>query len=425
MDQKTKTPLQTPKPPTVPPQTQSKKRKFDAPLPIEVAPGVVTPSFSPFLVISSSDPTKKLDSLSIFAISRALKTCGAGTPKAVNRYQSGSLMIQVTGRTECAKLMECTRFCDTPVTVETHRSLNRSKGVIKSRDLVGCSEDEMVAELEGVVEARRVSIRRGNDTIQTNTWILTFNSPKPPARLKIEYLDLEVRPYIPNPMRCYNCHRFGHTKQNCRRKAACSRCGKEDHTEDDCKTVPRCLNCQGAHAADSKECERWKEEKAILTYRATHGGTFAQAKAAVCPTWRTAAGKQSFADAVRTTNNRVSSSTVSVSKASDSTRNLKKKQNKSSVGTASASKNLFDVLSETGVVSQISATPVPSAVQPSQKTPPPSPSKSRKKKPLPSIISTAIPHGFGGGDAPPSPKTPPGPRARTPFPHPKMGVTSL
>ena len=91
------------------------------------------------------------------------------------------------------------------MTVEPHKSLNRSKGVIRSRELDGCSEEEMVAELDGVVEARHIKVRRDGREIQTNTWILTFESPKPPTVIEIEYLKLEVRPYISNPMRCFGC----------------------------------------------------------------------------------------------------------------------------------------------------------------------------------------------------------------------------
>ena len=141
----------------------------------------------------------------------------------------------------------------------------------------------MVKELEEVVEARRISVRRGDNLIQTNTWVLTFSNPRPPTRIRIEYLELDVRPFVPNPMRCFGCHRYGHTKTHCRRKAACPRCGKEDHLEENCSSTPRCLNCQGEHPAYSKDCPKWKEEKAILLHKATFGGTFAKAKAAVCP----------------------------------------------------------------------------------------------------------------------------------------------
>ncbi|RUS72308.1 hypothetical protein EGW08_019931 [Elysia chlorotica] len=82
-------------------------------------------------------------------------------------------------------------------------------------------------------------------------------------------------------MRCFKCHRFGHSQTTCRRTAVCCSCGKGGHAGKDCKADPSCLNCHGPHAADSKECPKWKEEEAIQLYRAQHGGTFAQTRAAV------------------------------------------------------------------------------------------------------------------------------------------------
>ena len=381
-----------------PPHTPALKRKRpidDRPdNGFEIFPGVATPSFSPFLVVNSKDPERALSSLSIFAVSKALKSCGAGSPKAVSRLRSGSLMIEVHGRTECTNLMKCTSFCGTPVTVETHKTLNRSKGVVKSRDLVGCTEEEMVAELNGVVEARRVTVRRGDSIIQTNTWILTFDSPRPPARIQVEYLDLPVRPYVPNPMRCFNCHRYGHTKANCRRKAACPRCGKEDHEEVGCKAALQCLNCQGAHAANSKDCARWLQEKAILTYRATYGGTFAQAKAKVCPTLTVGAGLQnsqrSYAKVASsgTEQNKTRVVPKSARPSGGSKGAPKKLPEGSSRETTRVTNNLFVTLQETSVEPATPSTPVSTAV-----SPPPSPQKSPPRSPLPtpSLPSPASP----------------------------------
>ena len=84
-------------------------------------------------------------------------------------------------------------------------------------------------------------------------------------------------------MRCFNCHRFGHSKQSCRRKAVCAHCGKEGHDNEKCSASPHCLKCHGEHSASSKECPKWQEEKAILTHKAQYGGTFAEAHAALFP----------------------------------------------------------------------------------------------------------------------------------------------
>lgn len=94
----------------------------------------------------------------------------------------------------------------------------------------------------------------------TNTYILNFNTPKPPTEIKIGYMIEKVEVYIPNPLRCHNCQKFGHHKERCSRSPTCKDCGEiGDHI--DCKLPLKCANCKQNHAANSKECEIWKKEK--------------------------------------------------------------------------------------------------------------------------------------------------------------------
>ncbi|GFO48672.1 nucleic-acid-binding protein from mobile element jockey [Plakobranchus ocellatus] len=71
----------------------------------------------------------------------------------------------------------------------------------------------MVEELSSVTHARCIKVRRGEDKILTDTVVLTFDSPKPPSRIRAGYLTLDVRLYAPLPMRCYKCQRYGHSKE--------------------------------------------------------------------------------------------------------------------------------------------------------------------------------------------------------------------
>ncbi|GFX80447.1 hypothetical protein TNCV_177861 [Trichonephila clavipes] len=57
------------------------------------------------------------------------------------------------------------------------------------------------------------------------------------------------RTYIPNPQRCFQCQRFGHSKTVCRGQPTCSRCAEVDHDSADCKAKERCVNCKGDHSS--------------------------------------------------------------------------------------------------------------------------------------------------------------------------------
>ena len=62
-----------------------------------------------------------------------------------------------------------------------------------------------------------------------NTFFLTLNSPTLPNRIKAAYLSCPVRPYIPNPLRCFQCQRYGHAKTSCRGSVTCARCAEVGH----------------------------------------------------------------------------------------------------------------------------------------------------------------------------------------------------
>ncbi|GFO13704.1 RNA-directed DNA polymerase from mobile element jockey [Plakobranchus ocellatus] len=121
-------------------------------------------------------------------------------------------MVELKSNDQAKKLGAIATFLDIPVTVSPHKSLNSSKGVIRSRHLQCCSGEEMVEELSGVTHARCIKVYRDEDKIQTDTVVLTSDSPKPPSRIRAGYLTLFVRPYVPLPMHCYKCQSYGHGK---------------------------------------------------------------------------------------------------------------------------------------------------------------------------------------------------------------------
>ena len=150
-----------------------------------------------------------------------------------------------------------------PITDSAHRTFNSCRGVISEPDLIYVSETELIENLKNqkVTEAKRIYVYRNNEKVPTKHIILTFPSTKLPKSLKAGYLECPVRPYIPNPLRCFQCQRFGHSKTSCRGKLTCSRCGKIGHENTDCKANYCCVNCKLEHPSYSKNCEKWKIEK--------------------------------------------------------------------------------------------------------------------------------------------------------------------
>ncbi|GBN94606.1 hypothetical protein AVEN_28268-1 [Araneus ventricosus] len=190
-----------------------------------------------------------------------------GEVKTTKKLRSGDLLVEVHSRKQSQQIVKLTHFSTIPITVSPHASLNSSKGVITCGELLHVPTDEILKELQGqgVSHVRRISIRRDGQLLNTKHLILTFDSAKLPENIKAGYMRLSVRTYIPNPLRCFQCQRFGHSKTSCRGTLTCARCAEVGHESTNCTRAEKCVNCKGEHTSFSRNCSAWKQEKEIIS----------------------------------------------------------------------------------------------------------------------------------------------------------------
>ena len=162
-----------------------------------------------------------------------------------------------------------------------HAKLNTSKSVVRSKELSLATlvEIEMAFRKQEIKEYRRVTIRRNDETIQTHTYILTFEKPSIPKEIRIGYTIERVKQKIPAPLRCFKCQRFGHHKEICRGHQVCSKCGERDpdHMENECKNI-KCANYHKEHPTFSRICGIYKKEKEIMFFKHTKNIPFPEAR---------------------------------------------------------------------------------------------------------------------------------------------------
>ena len=125
-------------------------------------------------------------------------------------------------------------------------------GGVRKLELSSCSIEEIKHNLRNQVSAVKRITRKNDQLINTNTYVLIFNTSKPPPKLKVEYMIAKVDTYIPNPLRCYNRQKFGYLESRCTRKKICTNCGEHgfDYPESTCNQI-KCTNCNGDHSAAS------------------------------------------------------------------------------------------------------------------------------------------------------------------------------
>ena len=253
-----------------------------------------------FLIIHSTDENNNMNKLSPFVVNKVIIGL-AGEPKTVKKLRSGDLLVEVTRRSHATNLLKTKIFHNLPVSVSPHRSLNTKKGVLRCRDLEGETDESIQKELkdQGVIAVNRIKVKRNGSLQSTHTFIITFNRTTLPTSLKVGYLNVKVDLFIPNPLRCFGCQRFGHHKNNCTAEPSCVRCGQQGHEDSQCTSTPSCVNCKGTHPANSKDCPKWITEKEIQKIIATKNISYPEARK-IFETSQFATSGKSFAAVAKT-----------------------------------------------------------------------------------------------------------------------------
>ncbi|GFU54960.1 uncharacterized protein TNCV_3090471 [Trichonephila clavipes] len=244
--------------------------------------------------------TETFSKVSPFLIEKAISG-SIGAVKTIRKMRSGDLFIEVSSSQQASALTKLRHLATIDVTVVAHRSLNYSRGVISAADLLHVSTEEILENLQDqkVCGVKRITIRRDGQVLDTKHLILTFATPDLPQSVKAAYLNCPVRPYIPNPLRCFQCQRFGHSKLTCRGQATCARCAEVGHDSADCKAREKCVNCKGDHTSYSRSCPNWSLEKEITALKIKNKISYPEARRIVSS--RTPVAGVSYAAVVKTT----------------------------------------------------------------------------------------------------------------------------
>ena len=249
---------------------------------LETTPGNYEPNnYSRFLVLKMKNGQRMRD-FDMFALNREIVACCQNEPK-ISYLNDGSLLVEVSSIEDSSKLLSIPSLSGSNVESVPHRSLNQSRGVIRSVELLRYSEEKLQEEFEdqGVVNVKQMKKTVSGLLTPLPTYVLTFNSVKLPRFIRAAWLRLEVRPYIPSCRRCFYCQRYGHVINSCRKKikgekGVCAQCGQDEHGE--CNNPPHCINCGESHPASSKKCTRFIFEQEVQALRAKEHLSFQEAR---------------------------------------------------------------------------------------------------------------------------------------------------
>ena len=218
------TPHQTP----IPSSSSGKKRGLvEIPVDLDSFFCLGLPKKHRFLPMSCIEEGKTLKSVSACRFARDLQQ-QIGDVQSVNRQRNGILL---DGRTDAqiAKIISLNCIAGLQVKVEVHSSLNLCNGVVTHEDFASESEEDLkfFFELIGVVNVQRIRRKVDGVFIPSTTFILTFDKPFLSDRIHCGFFNFRVRQYVPNPLRCFECQRFGHSQEHCMSQAICVSCDQK------------------------------------------------------------------------------------------------------------------------------------------------------------------------------------------------------
>ncbi|GBL72573.1 hypothetical protein AVEN_127841-1 [Araneus ventricosus] len=208
-----------------------------------------------FLIQRKSESKESFHGVFIFLVEKAISGSIVEV-KSTKKLRSGDLLIEVGSFKQAKVIVNLKSLSTIFIQVSPHQTLNSSKGVISCGELFNVTVEEITEKLQsqGVSHVRRITIRRDGQLLNTTHLVLTFCSSKLPEHIKAGYMRLSVRVYIPNPLRCFQCQRFGRSKSSCCGTLTCTRCAEVGHDSTTCTAKEKCINCKGDHTSFSRNC---------------------------------------------------------------------------------------------------------------------------------------------------------------------------
>lgn len=216
-----------------------------------------------------------------YVIGKSVETCAGGEIEDAKTEAKGTkYTLKVRNPAQVTKLLKLTKLIDgTEVEVIPHPNLNISRCIISTFDLIQMEEDDILAEMkkDKVIRVQRITRNQDGRKVNTPALILTFCTTTFPETMKVGLRRVPTRPYIPNPMLCYGCFSYGHTRVRCPGPQRCVNCSNNFHG-DECGESPLCWNCKGDHRPTSRQCPVYKKELEVMKIKVRDNVSFPEAR---------------------------------------------------------------------------------------------------------------------------------------------------
>jgi len=209
-----------------------------------------------FVVNFESDSKRRINPFKAF---KEIEMATGGKLTDMTSMNRTALLVTVSTKQQGDQLMKLKKVDGKECTVEAHKTMNTSKGLIYITEF-DINEEELQEGLSDqsvtrVQEATWIKLRRPG----AKAFLVTFGTDTPPEFVRIpgESLRTRVTEYFDRPKQCKNCQEYGHTARFCSNlnNPRCGRCSLQGHGTVQCTSEDmKCYFCGEKHTAWNKKC---------------------------------------------------------------------------------------------------------------------------------------------------------------------------
>jgi len=127
--------------------------------------------------------------------------------------RDGSLLVKCKNIEQKNKTMKLQSVCKKEI---VEKKVIGEKGGVKGV-ITGIPVEENLEELRKVIkggmitEITRLQAFRNGEKTDSESVLLHFKDDVLPMKVMVGYMSFNIREYVPPPLRCYKCQRYGHT----------------------------------------------------------------------------------------------------------------------------------------------------------------------------------------------------------------------
>ena len=193
----------------------TKKKKYSS-KPFSIFPGlpIIQKPNPKYIIVSSADDRKSLSQYSPFSVHKSIQVISKDI-LSISEMRDVNLLFRLKNKVMAERFSNMLAYV-----TKYHDTLNSSKGTVYAPYLNNVPESEIIEEFskQGVTSVLKFMKKEGEKQIFCGVVLLIFDLYNLLSKVNISWRSVNVREYIPNPMRCKLCQKLGH---HCKNHNAC------------------------------------------------------------------------------------------------------------------------------------------------------------------------------------------------------------